>query len=264
MRKIAIINQKGGVGKTTTAISLAAGLSRNNKKVLLIDLDPQGNIATSIIQNTQMGIYEYLFEGAQIEQCVTNAGKNFDVMTSNETLTKAEHALFQDKNPPTVIKKKLDSIKGYDYIIIDCAPSLGILNLNALLYSKEAIIPVSTDPLGLDALKKVSSIISSINENYFHDLAISKIVPTMYDKRNKICKESLSAMQNAYYTKITSPIRVCSKTKEAPKYKKSIYAYSNSSRGAADYWQLTQQVLQDEAHYAEQEEVVLKSPVIAE
>ncbi|OVE74647.1 hypothetical protein BVX95_01585 [archaeon D22] len=254
MRKIIVINQKGGVAKTSTAINLAAGLARNDKKVLLVDLDPQGNIGTSIIESSDMGTYDFLFENSIFEQCITKAGTNMDVMTANESLTKAEFQLLQRKNPTNLIKEKFAKVKGYDYLIIDCAPSLGILNLNAMLYADEAIIPASTDPLGIDALKKIMWTIESINDQYLHNLQVTKIVPTLFDKRNKICKETLSKMQNGYYSKITNPVRVCSKVKEAPNHKKSIYAYDNNSRGAQDYRQLTQQVLQDEAFMRMEEE----------
>lgn len=264
MRKIAIINQKGGVGKTTTAVNLASGLSRNNKRVLLIDLDPQGNIATSIIENSDMGVYDFIFENAIFDQCVTHAGTNLDVMTAKENLTKAEFNMLQRKSPTTLIKEKFDKVKGYDYIIFDCAPSLGLLNQSALLYCEEAMIPVSTDPLGIDALQKMVVAIETINNSYMHNLQITKIIPTMFDKRNKICKETLSQMQNAFYTKITNPIRICSKTKEAPKFKKSIFSYDKTSRGAKDYKQLTLQVLQDEAFLVPQEEQVMPKQVIAE
>jgi chromosome partitioning protein len=263
MRKIAIINQKGGVGKTTTAVNLASGLSRNNKRVLLIDLDPQGNIATSIIENSDMGVYDFLFENAIFDQCIVHVGTNLDVMTSRENLTKAEFNMLQRKSPTTLLKEKFSKIKDYDYVIFDCAPSLGLLNQSALIYCEEAMIPVSSDPLGIDALGKMVVAIETINNSYMHDLQITKIIPTMYDQRNKICKEILGQMQNAFYTKITNPIRVCSKTKEAPQAKKSIFSYDKLSRGAADYKQLTSQVLQDEAFLNPQEELIAKQ-IIAE
>lgn len=253
MRKIAIINQKGGVAKTTTALNLASGLIRNDKKVLLIDLDPQGNVGTSILKDTENGVYEFLFKEEMLDNCITNVSTNFDVMSSRENLTRAEYNLFQKPNPIGILKNKFDQIKGYDYVIIDCAPSLGILNQNALLYCSEAFIPVSTDPLGLEAMRAMINAIDAINNSYEHDLQITKIIPTLYDKRNKICRETLTKMQNAYYTKVTNPIRICSKTKEAPKYKKSIFSYAKSSRGSEDYKQLTQQILQDESFMVEHE-----------
>ncbi len=236
MRKICIINQKGGVGKTTTALNLASGLSRQDKKVLLIDLDAQGNIASSMKTSSEKTLYNYLIENAELKECITPAGKNLDIIRSDETLTKAETIITkqQEKNV-YVLREKFKEIKNYDYVIIDCAPSLGILNQNAMLYCEEAIIPASTDFLGLDGLKKMIAAINELNNYFDHNLKITSIIPTMYDSRNKTCRETLQEMQNLYYTKLTEPIRINSKLKEAPIAKKSIFSYAPKSRGAKDY-----------------------------
>lgn len=243
MRKICIINQKGGVGKTTTAVNLAAGLSRRNKKVLLVDLDPQGNINTSLKVKAEYDIYDALIGSVPIHDSIVNVAKNFDIITSRETLTKAESYLLRNQESRMLLRQVLDKLAGFEYIIVDCPPSLGVLSQNALAFCEEAFVPVSTDYLGYDALLKMQDIIRSINNNYGTRVRITKIIPTMYDRRNKICKETLATIQQEFPKLASYPIRSNSKLKEAPKYGKSIFSYANSSQGAKDYNQLVEEVL---------------------
>jgi len=243
MRTICIFNHKGGVGKTTTALNLAAGLSRQDKNVLLVDLDPQGNLDTSLKVSAEYTLHDVLTGKLEIQQCIANVAKNFDIIVSTEELAKMEFYLAQEDNPRLLIKEVLSKINGYDFMIIDCPPSLGIINQNALAFCKELIVPVSTDYLGFDALKKMPDVISEIKKHYNSEIKISKIVPTLYDQRNNICKESLTNIQAAFPEETSYPIRNNSKLKEAPKHGKSIFSYNKSSNGAKDYGKLVEDIL---------------------
>ena len=243
MRTICIINQKGGVGKTTTSINLAAGLSRKDKKVLLIDLDPQGNIDTSLKVKAEGDLYEAIIGNQVIQQCITNIATNFDVITSKQSLNEAESFILEQEKPTSFLEKLFKGVNGYDFMIMDCPPSMGILNQNALSFCKEAFIPVSTDYLGFEALKNMIQIIQESNIKNGNEIKISKIIPTLYDRRNKICKETLAELQTEFSQLCSYPININSKLKEAPKYGKSIFSYAGSNRGSKDYAQLVEEIL---------------------
>tara|TARA_Y100000034_G_scaffold121441_1_gene165659 strand:+ start:1382 stop:2131 length:750 start_codon:yes stop_codon:yes gene_type:complete len=240
MRTIAVINQKGGVAKTTTAVNLAAGLSRMDKKVLLVDLDPQGNIDTSLRVNAEYDVFDALTGKIEIQQCIVNVAKNLDILTSKDTLLNAEYYLANEGK--LQLKSMLERLNGFDFVIVDCPPSIGMLSQNVLAYCKEAVIPVSTDYLGLDALRKMTNFIEDIKDNYGNDIKISKIVPTLFDKRSNICKNILATIQNEYPELTSYPIRNNSKLKEAPMKGKSIFSYAKSSNGAKDYGKLVEDI----------------------
>ncbi len=246
MRKICVINQKGGVGKTTTAVSVAAGLARREKRVLLIDVDPQGNIAHSLRSEREYDVYDFLTGKCSYLDCITNLGNNLDLIHSVETLTKLNSELLLNKNPSTKLKDRLEEITGYDYVIFDCAPSLGLINQNVMLFCDEALIPVSTNFLSLTGLTFMTKAIEEINSRFSHDLRISYIVPTMYDSRLKFSKVMLKKLQTDYSSLITEPIRINSKLSEAPSSGKSIFAYDKNSRGAKDYFKIVDRIIEDE------------------
>ena len=247
MRTICIINQKGGVGKTTTAVTIAAGLSRNGKKVLLIDLDPQGSVAACIKQERSKNLYHVLVEHADIKECVNHLGLNLDVINADSQLYKAEQILFAEPARETLLAKAFADVKDYDYILLDCPPSLRLLTQNALYFAQEAIIPVSADVLGYDGLIKMVQVITDFNQIFKKEMRVSKIIPTMFDGRTKVCKEILEQMRKEFTTDlVANPVRVNSKLKEAPRAKVSIFTYDPKSHGAEDYWQLVKAVIADE------------------
>jgi chromosome partitioning protein len=247
VRKIAVLSQKGGVGKTTTAVNLAAGLAREEKKVLLIDLDAQGHVSTCFKHAiTGKSIYNILSNGADIQECVAHLGKNLDLIASTGELLNSEPLMIHEKNPEYILTKKMAKLKGYDYVILDCPPALTLLTRNALLFADEAVLVSSTDALAFDALAKTADFIDWFNESYDHNIKISKVIPTMFDKRSKACRVMLAQIQNEFYDVVSEPIRSNSKIREAPVAGKSIFTYAKSSAGAKDYTALVKEIIMDE------------------
>ncbi|MGM5484575.1 MAG: ParA family protein [Nanobdellota archaeon] len=250
MRKICVINQKGGIGKTTTALNLAAGLSRFDRKVLLIDLDPQSNIELSIPLENSLTAYDFLFEEVLLSECVNRAGKNLDIVRGDKDIVYAEQDVLNEKEGMTRIKNRLNTIEEYDYVIFDCGPSMSTINRCALLYSNEVLIPTSSDYLGYESLIKMVKTIEHFSDRFSHELYVSKIIPTLFDKRNKICHAVLRDIRNEYYQYVSEPININSKLKEAPMKKKSIFSYDKNSAGAKDYMSLVKSVLNDEPKHS--------------
>lgn len=246
MRTICIINQKGGVGKTTTAVSIAAGLSRQDRRVLLVDVDPQGSVRHSLLATKRYNLYHFLTGKCSHVDCISPLGKNLDLIHSNEMLTKVESHFLKSKNSVFQLKEKFADITDYDYIIFDCSPSLSLLNQNVMLFSQEAIIPVATNYLSLTGLVSMVEAIKEINEHFDHDLAITQIVPTLYDRRTKTAQKMLKQLQDDYGKKVSAPIRINSRLAEAPISGKSIFSYDQKSRGAKDYQELVNCILRTE------------------
>lgn len=249
MKKICIFNLKGGVGKTTTAVNIAAGLARNNKKVLLMDMDAQDSIRNCLeSEDSIKDMYHLMANGAELEECITHMGKNLDLVPGSDTLNDIDEALGNRANKEFILSLKMEKHDGYDYVIMDCPPNFGTMTKNALVYADEVFVPVSTDILGHKVLKKTIEKIEDFNKELDENdkVNISKIIPTLHDRRLKVSKDTLNELQSEFYGRVSDPIMANSKLKEAPKKKRSIFSYAKNSQGAKDYGALVLEMIHNE------------------
>ena len=248
-RVIAIANQKGGVGKTTTAINLSACLADLGKKVLALDLDPQGNMTSGLgvdKDEIESSVYDLLIGNAGIEECICeNVLDNLDVLPSNIDLSAAEIELIDVDNKEYIIKNELEKIKNnYDFIIIDCPPALSMLTLNAMTSADSILVPIQCEYYALEGLSQLIHTIELVQERMNSSLTIEGVVFTMYDARTNLSlqvvenvKDNLN--QNIYKTIIPRNIRLA----EAPSYGMPINVYDPKSAGAESYMQLADEVI---------------------
>jgi len=249
-RIIAIANQKGGVGKTTTAINLSACLAENNKKVLTIDTDPQGNTTSGLgvekdeLENT---IYELMLDECTIKECIVKTEiENLDLMPSNVNLAGAEIELLGINHKEYILKNAVDYIKDdYDFIVIDCPPSLNMLTVNAMTTADTVLVPIQCEYYALEGLSQLIHTIHLVQERLNAKLLMEGVVFTMYDARTNLSLQVVENVknnlnQNIYKTIIPRNIRLA----EAPSHGKPINLYDSKSAGAESYRLLAQEVLQ--------------------
>jgi len=251
-RIIAVANQKGGVGKTTTAVNLAAGLALAERKTLLIDLDPQGNATTGLgVDKTglQRTIYHVLLEGVRIEDARIGTDLEFlGLVPSDIDLVGAEIELVAVDDRERRLKQALAPVKGsYDFIIIDCPPSLGLLTLNALTAADRALVPLQCEYYSMEGLAHILHTIGLVKEKLNPNLEIEGVVLTMFDGRTSLAAQVKSEVQGhlqrqVMQTIIPRNIRIT----EAPSHGKPIMAYDLRSPGSTAYLELTKEVLAHE------------------
>jgi len=239
-RRVAILNQKGGTGKTTTAVNLAAGLAEREREVLLIDTDAQGNVGVSLGVSGEQSLYHVLVDGADPTDASVPVRQHLDVITADATLAAAEIWLAH-QNPEQrskIMTRRLNLMqvsRRYDYVIIDCGPSLNLLNQNALSYADEVIIPVTCDYLALVGVKQVLRTMKDVERHLNHAVRVSAVLPTFYDGRTRLAREVLETLQGHFKQKCLEPIRHNTRLAEAPSHRKTIFEYAPTSHGAADY-----------------------------
>lgn len=242
--RIAVLNQKGGTGKTTTSVNLAAGLAQEGHRVLLIDVDSQGHSAISLGVKTERSLYHVIVKGHDPRTCIVNARKNLDLLAGTEQLAVAELFLARlQRDRHNIMRTRMSKVRNYDFVILDCAPSLSSLNMNALLYSDQLLVPVQCDWLSMIGVRQLMKTVKNVNEHLNHPITLLGVLPTFYDQRNRISNESVRSLQAHFGEKVMKPIRVNTRLKEAPSYQKSIFDYAPRSRGAEDYRRLVKNVI---------------------
>lgn len=247
---IAFANQKGGVGKTTSAVNIAASVGILGKSVLLIDLDPQGNTTSGVginKKNLKSTSYELLIDEIDAAQAVVETEfKNLSVIPSNISLAGAEFDLYQLDNREYRLKKQLETVKdNYDYIFIDCPPSLGMITVNALAAADAVIIPMQCEYYALEGLSQLMITIRKIKQLYNPDLEICGILITMFNGRLILTMQVVSELKKYYADKLfKTPVSRNVKLSEAPSFGKPVYYHDKSSKGANEYLEVAKELLE--------------------
>ena len=245
---IAVANQKGGVGKTTTSVNLSAAFAEMGKKVLLIDCDPQGNATSGLgieKDGLELSIYDALINDTPMEEIIIQTQFGLDMVPSVMDLAGAEVELVNLDDKQYRLKKAVELVKNrYDYILIDCPPSLGHVTLNALTAADSVLLPLQCEFYALEGLSQLLSTVQLVQEQLNENLRIEGLVLTMYDSRTNLAEQVVEEVKThfpdmVYATKIPRNVRLS----EAPSFGKPIFAYASSSKGAQAYMSLAEEVV---------------------
>ncbi len=249
---IAIANQKGGVGKTTTAINLSASLASNDLKILLIDSDPQGNATTGLGVDKSIErptIYDVLFSDLPISAAIIHTDfEGLDIVPANRNLVAANLELVDLPDRETRLKSKLEAVRAiYHYILIDCPPALDLLTLNALVSADSVLVPIQCEFFALEGISQLIDTVERIKESFAHNLQIEGILLTMYDDRTNLTKQVAEDLKEffqdqVFKTVIPRSIRLA----EAPSYGQPILQYDVRSKGSESYVKLAKELLENE------------------
>jgi len=250
---IAIANQKGGVGKTTTAVNVAAGLGVTEVKTLLIDIDPQANASSGIgidVANVKRSIYEVLINHTGLKDAITGTDIPFlDIVPSNPRLVGAEVELVSMMTRERILDNALNQVRDeYDYIFIDCPPSLGLLTINSLTAADSVMIPIQCEYYALEGLSQLLNTIRLVQKNLNKDLEIEGVAITMYDSRLNLSKQVAEEVRSYFKEKVYDTIINRNvRLGEAPSFGKPIILYDATSTGARNYMDLVEEILNDGA-----------------
>lgn len=247
MKTIALTNQKGGVGKTTTTINLGAGLAKLGKKVLLIDLDPQANLTYSLRTHShrlEKTIYHALRGAVDVEELIIEHN-GFDFIPSSLELSGAELELASEPAREGLLKNVIEQLEDYDYdyVLIDCPPNLGLLTLNAFTAVKDIFIVLQSEYLALHGLSKLLDLVKVVQQRLNNQLEVGGIICTLYDSRKNLNKEVVGHIKDYFGPKVFKTIiRDNVALAEAPSHHKTIFEYDGNSAGAQDYFALAKEI----------------------
>ena len=247
---IAVANQKGGVGKTTTAVNLAASLGVLEQKVLLIDADPQANATSGLgidVEHQNKGTYQLLEHSAPLDQVIVSVpSANVNVVPSHIDLVAIEIELVDKPNREYMLYQALEGVRDqYDFVIIDCAPSLGLLTLNALTTSDSVLIPIQCEYFALEGLGKLLNTIKSVQRIHNKNLDIEGMLLTMYDSRLRLSNQVVDEVKKHFHEMVFNTIIQRNvKIGEAPSFGESILDYDSTSKGAENYLNLAHEVIE--------------------
>ena len=250
---IAIANQKGGVGKTTTTVNLAASLGVLEKKILLIDADPQANASSGLgidVEQVENGTYQVLEHTSSAKNAIQKTSSpNVDIIPAHIDLVAIEIELVDKENREYMLKQAISEVKDdYDYILIDCAPSLGLITLNSLVAADSVIIPIQCEYFALEGLGKLLNTIKSVQKIHNPELDIEGLLLTMFDSRLRLSNQVVDEVRKHFSAMVFDTIiRRNTRLGEAPSYGESIIAYDATSKGAVNYLNLANELLNKNA-----------------
>jgi len=251
MKIISFSNQKGGTGKTTLCVNIAAALVKSGDRVLLIDMDPQGNATVSVgirLKPEDLTIAEFLLERTRMEDVMIDSYLgDLSVIPSNTSLAHAELELVTRNKNQFFLKKALennrDIINSFDFVLIDCPPSLSLLTVNGLCASSHVIVPVLCDYLSLEGLSHLMDTVAEMKKKLNPELEILGILPNMIDRRLRITEESLSLLRHEFGSAVfKNGVSICSRLRESPSFGKAIFDYAGSSSASEDFFSISREI----------------------